>query len=70
MTELHEEVEWFPYSGVVGAENLKRTLEFLVDPFCLSIGLRVIHHASEHFDSQESGHFSEDLEGKLWAAVR
>ena len=51
VTELHEGVEWFPCSGVVGAENSKIDFMFLVDSFCLSVGLRVIHHASEHFDS-------------------
>jgi len=51
VTELHEGVEWFPHSGVVGAEDLKIDFKLLVDPFCFSIGLRVIHYASECFNS-------------------
>jgi len=70
VAELHEGVEQFPHFGVVGAEDSKIDFKFLVDCFCFSIGLRVIYYASERFDSQESGHFSEDLGGKLWAAVR
>jgi len=49
VTELHEGVEWFPHSGVVGAEDSKIYFKLLVDSFCFSIGLRVIHRASEHF---------------------
>jgi len=51
VTELHEGVEQFPCSGVVGAEDSKIDFKFLVDSFCFSISLRVIHYASECFDS-------------------
>jgi len=51
VTKLHEGVEQFPHSGVVGAEDSKIDFEFLVDSFCFSIGFKVIHCASEHFDS-------------------
>jgi len=51
VTELHKGVEGFPHSGVVGAKDSKIDFEFLVDSVCFSIGLRVICHASEHFDS-------------------
>jgi len=51
VAELHEGVEWFPRFEVVGAEDLKIDFEFLVDPFCFSIGLRVICRDSEHFNS-------------------
>jgi len=51
VAELHEEVEWFPCFGVVGAEDSKIDFKFLVDPFCFSIGLWMICCASEHFDS-------------------
>ena len=40
MTELHEGVEWFPRSGVVGAEDSKIDFEFLVDSFCFPIDLK------------------------------
>jgi len=51
VAELHEGVERFPHFGVVGAEDSKIDFELLVDPFCFSIGLRVICHASERFYS-------------------
>ena len=51
VAELHEGVEWFPHFGVVGAEDSKIDFELLVDPFCFSIGLRVICCASEHLNS-------------------
>ena len=51
VAELHEGVERFPRFGVVGAEDLKIDFEFLVDPFCFSIGLRVIRRAYERFNS-------------------
>ena len=51
MTEFHEGVEQFPHFEVVGAEDLKIDFKLLIDPFCFSISLRVIHRASEHFNS-------------------
>jgi len=51
VAELHEGVEQFPRFGVVGAEDSKIDFEFLVDPFCFSIGLWMIRCASEHFYS-------------------
>jgi len=51
VAELHEGVELFPRSEVVGAEDSKIDFKFLVDPFCFSIGLWMIHRASECLDS-------------------
>jgi len=61
MAELHEGIELFPRFGVVRAEDSEIDFQFLVDPFCLSIGLRVVCCASECSNSKESGYFSEDL---------
>jgi len=51
VAELHEGVEWFPHSGVVGAEDSEIDFKLLVDPFSFSVSLRVICCASECFDS-------------------
>jgi len=51
VAELHEGVELFPRSGVVGAEDSKIDFKLLVDPFCFSISLWVIRRASECLDS-------------------
>jgi len=61
MTELHEGVELSPRFRVVGAEDSEIDLQFLIYPFCLSIGLGVVRRASKRSNSKESGHFSEDL---------
>jgi len=47
VAELHERVELFPCFRVVGAEDSEIDFQFLVDLFCLSIGLRVVCRASE-----------------------
>ena len=51
VAELHEGVHLAPRFGVVCAEYSEINLQFLVDVFCFSIGLRVIGGASERFDS-------------------
>jgi len=51
VAELHEGIELFLHFRVVGAEDSEIDFQFLVDPFCLSIGLRVVCCAPQCFDS-------------------
>ena len=50
-------------------EELQVLFQFLVDPFCLSVGLRVVSGRRRGFDSQQSVQFLHEGSNELRSAV-
>jgi hypothetical protein len=56
--------------GVVGAKDPKIGLHFLIGSFRLAVGLGVICGGKSDIVMEDSGEFSGECRGKLWAAIR
>ncbi len=69
MRELSQQEPVTPVGLSVIDKDAEELLHFLVDSFCLSVGLRVEHHGGVQGDVKHSVEFSHKLGDELWTSV-
>ena len=68
--EFSKHEEFGPLMGVIGTKDTEIGFDFLIGPFGLSIGLRMVCGGKLNIILEDSGEFSGKRRSELWSSIR